>query len=493
MENSQSISSIARLIFERWDTTDLQLSEQERQQLLHCIQIDYSFNPAIIAKLNRHILAYPPPAIDRQWLRMIDTRLVALMQAADSFEAKRQLAGSLSNIVTLLIPLVYFDEILKLQVYDDFLVAQIEVTFLYRLAIPRSVREAERMYTAILAMPMVYQYTTLAGSQLIPQPFKAQFCFVILFLRPAVPESDLWRFQKACLENCPRYLLDYPTTFQAGYSSRPAFWMGYNVDEPNFQALIAERGSAEVRRNLIHAQAYTASRVAAAVALAEPVALPRPQKQPILPAQASLIELLAEFEHFLAQYAPDRYAQLEPGISEAQLEQLNALLAPLHLPDDVATLYRWHNGTTHGATLFGHLDFLPLQEALARYREYNELGLEFPWCTVWFPICESYDRRLIALVEQASDHAPVFWNDSHDPTIAVDYSSITTMMATYLAAYQTGVIAIDPAGWWSCDDEGLAALRAIHDSPAHDQRISYDIYEPEDWPAAWQPYAIGER
>ncbi|MFD3164088.1 SMI1/KNR4 family protein [Herpetosiphon sp. NSE202] len=493
MENSQAISSIANLIFERWDTTGLQLSEQERQQLLHCIQIEYSFNPAIIAKLNRHILAYPPPAIDREWLHMIDTQLAALMQAVDSFEAKRQLARALINIVTLLIPLVYFDEILKLQVYDDFLVEQIEVTFLYRLAIPRSVSEAERMYTAILAMPMVYQYTTLAGSQLIPQPFKAQFCFVILFLRPAVPKSDLWRFQKACLENCPRYLLNYPPISQAGYSSRPAFWMGTSIADPTLRAIIAKRGSTEVRRDLANHQAYLASRAAAAVALAEPVRLPRPQKQPILPAQAALVKLLAEFEHFLAQHAPDLSAELKPGISEAQLEQLNALLAPLRLPDDVATLYRWHNGTTHGARLFGHLDFLPLQEALANYRDYNEMGDEFSWCTVWFPICEGYDRRLIALVEQASDHSPVLWNDSHDPTLEVDYSSIATMIATYLAAYQTGVIAIDPAGWWSCDDEGLAKLRAIHDSPAHEQRISYDIYEPEDWPATWRPFAIGER
>ncbi|WP_110514476.1 SMI1/KNR4 family protein [Herpetosiphon llansteffanensis] len=494
MENSQSISSIARLILERWDTVGLQISAQERQQVFNCIQTNYLLNPSITGKINRHILVYPPPALDRTWLRMIDTNLYSLMTETQSMAERENLACSFVTIFTLLTPLVYFDAILNLQVYDDFFMSYIELAYLLRLAIPRSVSEAERMYNAILAMPMVYQHTTMNGIQLIPQPFRAQFCFVMLFLRPDVPESDLWRFQKACLERCPRYLLAYPAMFQAGYSSRPAFWMGYNVDDPTLRAIIAERGSVEVRCDLIHAQAYTASRAAAAAALAEPVRLPRPQKQPILPAQQALVALLTEFEDFLAQHAADRYAQLKPGISEDQLEQLNALLTPLRLPDDVATLYRWHNGTEHGATLFGHLDFLPLEEALATYRDDNEFGVEFPWCTVWFPICQSYDRRLIPLTEQANDHAPVLWNDSHDPTIVVDYSSISALIATYVAAYQTGVIAIDPAtGWWRCDDEGLATLRAIHDPSADTQRISYDIYEPEDWPAAWQPYAIGER
>ncbi|MCA0350810.1 MAG: hypothetical protein LCH85_02325 [Chloroflexi bacterium] len=480
-------------ILDDWNRVGLAISPTERRLIVTTIEAKWSLNPRLMAKINRHILKNLPLSDVPIWLPELDTYLSDLLKQAPSRNEQAMIAGLFTTIATLLIPLVYLDTLIQLRTFDDGLLEQVEWAFLFPLEVPRNAIEAERLYAAILTLPHVYHRFRVDGIQIIPQPFKAQMCFVLLFFRTADPKSDLWLVQHHALTTCPAYLLDYPHFTQVDYSSRPAFWMSSTVTDLTLQALLYERGSAELRRSIENWRIYWGQRSAAVTDLSADTPIrPAPNRR-VSTDQQPLMQLLAELDTFLEQHAPDLYGQLRPGVTEDQIDRLNVLLAPLQLPDDVATLYRWHNGTANGMELFGDPDFLPLEEALAAYRDALLLGVEFTWCAVWFPIGQGNDTRYIPLADQPTDQTLVLLHFVQDPSMEREYSSITAMVRIWLAAYQTGVIAIDSVtGWWRCDQQQLELLRQRYD-PQVNLPQGYDLYERDTWPAAWRPYGIGSE
>ncbi len=87
---------------------------------------------------------------------------------------------------------------------------------------------------------------------------------------------------------------------------------------------------------------------------------------------SELTELLESLAQVVGRRAPELTRTLRPGVDEDQIGRANAELAPWVLPDDVAALYRWHDGGDGpefgGAGLFLNWQMRPLEVALDRWR-----------------------------------------------------------------------------------------------------------------------------
>ncbi len=78
-------------------------------------------------------------------------------------------------------------------------------------------------------------------------------------------------------------------------------------------------------------------------------------------------DLLATYENSLRGDAPAVLAALQPGLSDAEIDQLEQEHG-VKLTADLRALYRWRNGTPRfpGIAAFPNHEFVPLEDALAR-------------------------------------------------------------------------------------------------------------------------------
>jgi cell wall assembly regulator SMI1 len=77
-------------------------------------------------------------------------------------------------------------------------------------------------------------------------------------------------------------------------------------------------------------------------------------------------ELLARFERILQDRCPAALASLQPGLSDAEIDALEAK-HQFKLPPDLRALYRWRNGARaqNAQQVFADHWFVPLDESLA--------------------------------------------------------------------------------------------------------------------------------
>jgi hypothetical protein len=89
-----------------------------------------------------------------------------------------------------------------------------------------------------------------------------------------------------------------------------------------------------------------------------------PKLPPVVP--ETVCELLARFERILQDRCPAAFASLQPGLSDAQVDVLEAK-HQFKLPPDLRALYRWRNGTRSQDTqqVFADHMFVALDESLA--------------------------------------------------------------------------------------------------------------------------------
>lgn len=96
---------------------------------------------------------------------------------------------------------------------------------------------------------------------------------------------------------------------------------------------------------------------------------------PPMPAAVSnsIDELLSRYESILQSAAPQAYQSLQPGLTDAQIDQLETQYS-LSLPPDIRALYRWRNGTTPGqwVNAFPDHHFSPLADALAEREAFKQ-------------------------------------------------------------------------------------------------------------------------
>jgi cell wall assembly regulator SMI1 len=84
------------------------------------------------------------------------------------------------------------------------------------------------------------------------------------------------------------------------------------------------------------------------------------------PVATSIEELLARYEKLLAAAAPNVLSSLQPGLTDAQIDALEAKHG-FKLTPDLRALYRWRNGTPRNVVMNAFPDhgFAPLEEAIA--------------------------------------------------------------------------------------------------------------------------------
>ena len=237
-----TIDDVVDLILLQWQQYDLSLGNQKRKNIL-------KMTDKMLEVVNSH-LKKPPVYIEPPlWIPAIDAYFLEQMRKCrlNKFTVIPQWDSEFVAVCVLLTPLVYFDEVLRMQSFDDGFIHRIELAFMTRFNVPRDVEEGRRMYNAIVQMPETCHLVSQVVDKTVAQPFRAQMMFASLIMHKSEPQSDVWQFQKHCLETCPVKLLDYP-----GYptspadamnllSTRPAFWMAYFVEDPEFRRILQQQ------------------------------------------------------------------------------------------------------------------------------------------------------------------------------------------------------------------------------------------------------------
>ncbi|MGA2798750.1 MAG: SMI1/KNR4 family protein [Thermoguttaceae bacterium] len=78
-------------------------------------------------------------------------------------------------------------------------------------------------------------------------------------------------------------------------------------------------------------------------------------------------KLLAKYERMLADQAPNILAALQPGLTDKEIDELEAKFS-FNLTPDLRILYRWRNGTSRTTNInaFPDHEFIPLDQALVK-------------------------------------------------------------------------------------------------------------------------------
>ena len=88
-----------------------------------------------------------------------------------------------------------------------------------------------------------------------------------------------------------------------------------------------------------------------------------------------LKQTLQKIESLLKEIFPELLDSLNPSATESQIQALeDALQVPL--PEDVKTLYRWHDGERNTVGLFFGMSFLSIEEALEEWKIWAEIAAE---------------------------------------------------------------------------------------------------------------------
>jgi HEAT repeat protein len=185
-----------------------------------------------------------------------------------------------------------------------------------------------------------------------------------------------------------------------------------------------------------------------------------------------MIDLLRELELELSRAAPGIAATLLPRLP---LESIDRLLEelPQPVPQDLRTLYSWHDGTDYDygayrAEIFRGGMFLPLHEALAN----RAGGMESAsgWDERWLPIFTDEHTLFDCVVCGSGGGAVVTFAYLDLPSFHVDYLSLGDLIRSLIKRWQIGIYWIRETGEVSLDPRALAALRREEDG--HEPDVS---------------------
>ena len=488
-------------ILELWDTTGLEMPTRQRELIEIAGKSGYALPDSVITRINDAIASTQPTPDGSQLLAGIDdfyVRNVARHRSKPN-PPRRRSASPRARIVCaiqLISPLVYFDEVIAMQSFDDDYLSRTELAFLTRLDIPRDVREAERVYTKILELPDRFERRSAVGLLSCDQPYRAQMFFANLLTRDADPNGKLRQFLKQCLLSCPDYLLDVPDRPSSmEYSSRPAFWLSC-IDDPVLQSILLERGSSVVRDSVNKHRDFLRKRDAISTLLrSETTSTPPPVTDRVSIEQEELAALLTEFEKEVIADFPllaDKFGQ---PVQDDQIVKLNQALAPLRLTEDVEAFYKWRNGFWPDIHLFGYPDFMPIETALHEYRQLAEI-LHETWSLAWFPLCgQGRSFRLALLSEEYAPSTPIFQYDIENGELQLEFESLESMIQTYKDAYMADISVYDDSvEHFRFDDDALERLRLkinprAYAYPDKKQNV-YDVFESDRWPPLWRKYKV---
>ncbi len=467
-----------RAVLELWDAASIELPTRQRELVLsgkwHVDSVRDWINAAI---------ASTHPSDDgSRLLAEIDEFYLAGRTFLNRI--LRRTPGQLHyDVIQLISPLVWFDEIIEMQSVDGQ-----DIECLTFLDLPRNVEEAERVYAKVVELADTGDATLC----------RAQLLFAKTLLRAPDTDSELWQYLKQCLETCPASLLEV----LGGHSpppgsTEPAFELA-RVQDPVFLDILADRSRGMVRRLVNKQREQVRETDASAVVVRSDAAEPSsaPLGERVSDEQAELVALLIQFEEMVLRDWPNLGAKFGPPVEDDQAEKLNTAIAPLRLTEDVEALYKWRNGFGTEFDLFGFPGFDPLESA---YNEYRELGkLKQAWSRVWYPLSYNGGSYRLALLSDAyAPTTPIYFYDVEDGQLQLEFESLLLMVETYRQAYDAGIMT------YSRDDEqldfnddALEKLRLDLNPLAYpnpdSQQNCYDTDDPGSWLPLWREHKTNE-
>jgi cell wall assembly regulator SMI1 len=142
----------------------------------------------------------------------------------------------------------------------------------------------------------------------------------------------------------------------------------------------------------------------------------------------------------------------------AQIRKMTSGL-PFALPREVETLYQWRDGTMVRAGdrldkvyFFPGFYLLSLEEAVQTYAERRDAP---QWRPEWFPLFANGggDFYLAWCRSEMTQTAPIVGFMHGEPEQIVEYESLTAMVRTLAACYDSGAFFLDEDNTLEVDDE----------------------------------------
>jgi hypothetical protein len=205
----------------------------------------------------------------------------------------------------------------------------------------------------------------------------------------------------------------------------------------------------------------------------------------------ALGEKLQQLESVLAEVAPASLAALEPGLDDAGVERFQQAVAPFGLPEQLETLYRWHDGgaaNVLGTWAFNSLDWV----LVARANALSQLGDPPAWL--------GFDRQnpleFVGLDVPGTVADASVWSGWYDDDkVQRDYDSIETLVDTSLDLFASSEFEVLESGWisWRLDELGVEPFRLARNPTSFKftypapwrPGTTHSHWPSDDWPEAW--------
>ncbi len=183
--------------------------------------------------------------------------------------------------------------------------------------------------------------------------------------------------------------------------------------------------------------------------------------------EARLVRALDEVVAHLTRLGRPVVRLLQPGLSAAEVSQLEATL-PFALTEEVRAVYRWRNGTpVKKGDVLGDLWFFPgfyLPTLEHACRVFQERKLSNQWRKSWFPLFEdgAGDFYIVPCRKKPQDMAPVIGTIHGEPDQPVEYLDVTTMIETLTDSFRQRAFFAAPDGTFEMDDDAHGRIARLH-------------------------------
>lgn len=196
---------------------------------------------------------------------------------------------------------------------------------------------------------------------------------------------------------------------------------------------------------------------------------------------------LERFEAALLRVSPKSGAALVSAADDAAFARLEAAIAPYGIPDEVRTLYEWHDGMNIPA--FAGREFLSIDGLIAE-REFLTGLLTEPLS--WLPLFRDIGgaRLFVEAVHPEGVSDPGVWLKGKDFGPSLEYTSVSAMFDVLATAFADGIISVVTfdSGYYAFEptsDQDFLAVQRDRDPEPRDQFIHRSFFPTMNWPSSW--------
>jgi cell wall assembly regulator SMI1 len=209
-----------------------------------------------------------------------------------------------------------------------------------------------------------------------------------------------------------------------------------------------------------------------------------------------LRDVLDDLDEWFRSERPDLYPRLRPGLSRAEMRDLERRVAPYRLPEDLVVLYSWHDGWDEVAEgecipFFQDMPFNSLGEAVEQYTLWCSLIPEFEpevgiWHRLWFPAFLVQSGEFVELQSQPGQPAGLVWSfHSHDGLVNPTYASVAKLFETTLALWRRDLLPLTGPFFPDGFHAFVASLNPDTRQPDGRPRREVSRSPSPDWPPTW--------